>query len=237
MNDTRVPSSPRHEGILSETLKNFLGEGRDKKTLLEHEVKRFLKEIGLPVPNGIYVRRGDVTPSFHHLRFPLVVKVSSSTLSSKTEVNGVRLGLKDEGEVRQAVTDSYLIESAEGVLIEEMAPQGLEVIVGGIVDNQFGPVVMFGLGGVFVELFKDVAFALAPLTRQDAGWLIHQVRAHRLLEGYRGSPPADIETLLTTLVTVSDLLVTGLIKEIDLNPVTLYHKGAMVLDAKMAVIS
>jgi acetyl-CoA synthetase (ADP-forming) len=94
---------------------------------------------------------------------------------------------------------------------------------------------MFGLGGVFVELFRDVAFGLAPLARQDAEWLIHQVRAYRLLEGYRGSPPADTEALINTLITVSDLMVTGFIQEIDLNPVALYRKGAIILDAKMAI--
>ncbi|HAM51605.1 MAG TPA: acyl-CoA synthetase [Nitrospiraceae bacterium] len=237
MTNTHASSSAHNNGNLSKTLKNFLGEAKGGKTLFEHEVKKLLKEIGLPVPNGIYVRRGEVPPCLHNLRYPLVVKVSSSQIASKTEVKGVKLGLKDAEEVLHAVKELFLIGSAEGVLIEEMAPQGLEVIVGGIIDNQFGPVVMFGLGGVFVELYKDVAFGLAPLTRGDASWLIHQVRAYRLLEGYRGSPPADIESLLNTLAAVSDLMVTGLITEIDLNPVALYREGAMILDAKMAVTS
>ena len=125
------------------------------------------------------------------------------------------------------------LESAEGVLVEEMAPPGVEVIVGGVLDEQFGPVVMFGSGGVLVELFKDVAFALAPATREDAHWLIRQVRGYRLLKGYRGSPAVDIDSLLEVIVKVSEAISSGLLKEMDLNPVSLYPEGAMALDAKM----
>jgi len=116
-----------------------------------------------------------------------------------------------------------------------MAAPGLEVILGGIVDEQFGPVVMFGLGGIFVEVFRDVAFALAPTEREEAIRLIKQVKGYKLLEGYRGREPVDIDILLKMIVDVSKLMATGLIKEIDLNPVVLYHRGAMVLDAKLSV--
>jgi len=118
-----------------------------------------------------------------------------------------------------------------------MAPQGVEVIVGGLMDNQFGPVVMFGLGGIFVEVFKDVAFGLAPLKPGDALWLIQQTKGHRLLQGYRGRPPLDIAALIHIIVAVSEIMATGMIKEIDLNPVTLYPQGSLILDAKMAAIS
>ena len=127
------------------------------------------------------------------------------------------------------------IRDAEGVLIEEMAKPGLEVIVGGVIDRQFGPVVMFGLGGIFVELFKDVAFALAPIKREDASWLVKQVKGYRLLEGYRGMPLVNINTLLGIIVKVSELIATGLIQEIDLNPVSIYPEGAIVLDAKVLI--
>ncbi len=105
--------------------------------------------------------------------------------------------------------------------------------MGGVVDDQFGPVVMFGLGGLFVELFRDVAFALAPVKHEDAFWLVRQVKGYKLLEGYRGRPPVDIDILLEMVVKVSEMIATGLIKEIDLNPVSLYPEGAMVLDAKI----
>lgn len=216
-------------------LKDFLEKNKGKTNFLEHEVKGLLKELGIPVPKGIFIGRGmaDQLPERVHLPYPLVAKVSSTKIVSKSNVQGVRIGLKSEEEVRKAVAELLQIEGAEGVLIEEMAPEGVEVIVGGVVDDPFGPVIMFGLGGVFVELFKDVAFALAPLTKEDALWLIQQVKGYRLLEGYRGRPRMDLNALLGILVTVSELISTGLIKEIDLNPVSLYPEGAMVLDAKM----
>jgi acetyl-CoA synthetase (ADP-forming) len=218
-------------------LKDFLKESKGKTTPLEHEVKWLLKEKGFSVPKGIFVDREMVerAPDIIDISYPLVAKVSSSKIVSKSEVNGVRIGLKNGDELKKAVTELMQIKDAEGVLIEEMAPPGLEVIVGGIVDKQFGPVVMFGLGGIFVELFKDIAFALTPVKKEDAQWLIKQVKGYKLLEGYRGKPPVDISILLDMIVTVSEFISTGLIKEIDLNPVSLYPEGAMVLDAKILV--
>jgi acyl-CoA synthetase (NDP forming) len=218
-------------------IKDLIEKHKGKTAPLEHEVKRLLKESGFSVPKGIFVDREMVerVPEIIDISYPLVAKVSSSKIVSKSEVNGVRTGLKNEDELKNAVTELMQIKDAEGVLIEEMAPPGLEVIVGGVVDKQFGPVVMFGLGGIFVELFKDVAFALAPVKKEDAQWLIKQVKGYKLLEGYRGKPPVDISILLDMIVTVSEFIATGMIKEIDLNPVSLYPEGAMVLDAKVLV--
>jgi len=213
-------------------LKDLLEKYRDKTTSLEHEVKGFLREIGLQTPEGIFIKEGDRIPLLK-LAYPLVAKVSSSRIISKTEVNGVRIGIKDENELTIAIAELMQIKDAEGVLVEEMAPRGVEVIVGGIIDEQFGPIVMFGLGGVFVELFKDVAFALAPLDKDKALWLIQQIKGYRLLEGYRGRPPVDINSLLNIIITVSEIIATNMIKEIDLNPLSLYQQGAMILDAKM----
>jgi acetyl-CoA synthetase (ADP-forming) len=220
-------------------LREFLEKGKGKKTFLEHEAKGLLKESGFPVPKGIFVGRDMVgrIPEITDISYPIVAKVSSSKIISKTEVNGVRTGLKNEDELKKAVRELMQIRDAEGVLIEEMAPPGLEVIVGGVIDKQFGPVVMFGLGGILVELFKDVAFALAPVKKDDAQWLVKQVKGYKLLEGYRGKPAVDINILLDMIVSVSEFITTGLIKEIDLNPVSLYPEGAMVLDAKILVHS
>lgn len=217
-------------------IKNLLGKYRDKTTLLEHEVKGFLKESGLPVPTGMFISKTEGIPPLIDLTYPLVVKVSSSKITSKTEVNGVRIGIKDENELRIAITELMQIKDAEGVLIEEMVAHGVEVIVGGVIDEQFGPIVMFGLGGVFVELFNDVAFALAPLDKDEAIWLIQQIKGYRLLEGYRGMAPVDLNSLINIIVIVSEIMATNMIKEIDLNPVSLYPKTAMILDAKMKLI-
>jgi acetyl-CoA synthetase (ADP-forming) len=109
----------------------------------------------------------------------------------------------------------------------------VEVIVGGVIDPQFGPVVMFGLGGVAVELFRDVAFALAPLERGAARRLAAAPKGAALLHGWRGRPAVDREALVSVIVTVSELIGSGLLEEIDLNPVLLYPDGAMVVDAKL----
>ncbi len=177
--------------------------------------------------------RGAPLPDFSNLAFPLIAKVSSSQIRSKSDVGGLRPGLADRMAAEAAVTELMAIERVEGVLVEEQAAPGVEVIVGGITDPQFGPVVMFGLGGVFVELFHDVAFAPAPMTREDAFLLMRRVTAFRLLTGYRGKPPCDLEALADILAVISELMATGLLEEIDLNPVAVYPRGAMILDAKM----
>jgi acyl-CoA synthetase (NDP forming) len=115
-----------------------------------------------------------------------------------------------------------------------MAPPGFEVIVGGTIDITFGPIVMFGLGGLFVELFRDVSFALAPVDREQAMWLINETKGEKILKGFRGKPPLDTNAIADIIVTVSEVMATGLIRTIDLNPVVLYLSGAMVLDAKMS---
>jgi acyl-CoA synthetase (NDP forming) len=213
----------------------FVEKNRGRKVFLEHEVKGLLREIGLPVPNGIFVGGDGVLPDSVQLRYPLVAKVSSQKIVSKSDLHGVRTGVRDDQTLRTVVAELMRIRDAEGVLVEEMAPQGLEVIVGGVVDAQFGPVVMFGLGGVFVELFKDVSFGLAPLTGEESLRIVKAVKGYRLLEGYRGRPPADIGALADIIVSVSKLMATGTLEEIDLNPVALYPDRAMVLDAKMSV--
>jgi len=218
-------------------LKDFLSSCMGAKALPEHAVKGFLRQCGLAAPQGVFVPRGAPLPDLSTMAFPLIAKVSSSQIRSKSDVGGLRPGLADRHVAEAAIAELMAIRQAEGVLVEEQAAPGVEVIVGAVTDPQFGPVVMFGLGGVFVELFHDVAFAPAPLTRDDAFRLVRRVTAYRLLTGYRGKPPCDLEALADILVTVSELMATGLLEEIDLNPVAVYPRGAMVLDAKMLVVS
>lgn len=215
-------------------LYDFLKKNKDKTYYTEYETKTLLIKFGLNVPKGIFVAQGKQVPSPLALAYPLIAKVSSQWIPSKSDINGIRPGLRDEKELMDAVADLERIDKAEGVLIEEMAPLGLEVVVGGLIDSQFGPVVMFGIGGIFVELFKDVAFGLAPVNRAGAAMLLRQVKGYRLLEGYRGMPAADTDALITVIAAVSEIIATGLIEEITLNPVALYAAGALVLDAKMS---
>lgn len=217
-------------------IKDFLGKNKGKRSFLEHEIKGFLKESGLDVPEAVFVKAGEETPEKLGLKYPLIAKVSSSKIPSKSDVKGIRPFLKNRAELDKALSELLMIENAEGVLVEEQAEQGIEVIVGGLIDDQFGPVVMFGLGGIYVELFKDTAFALAPLSEKDANWLIKQIKGYKLFKGYRGTAPVDLDSLLKVLLTVSDIISTKLIQEINLNPVMLYPAGAIVLDAKMLAV-
>jgi acyl-CoA synthetase (NDP forming) len=211
-----------------------LRERLDKKAVfLEHEAKDLLREMGLSVPGHFFINKLSDLPEDIPLSYPLVAKVSSAGISSKSDVGGVRLGIKTSQELKKAASELLSIEDTDGVLIEEMAPPGVEAIVGGIMDPQFGPTVMFGLGGLFVELYQDVAFALAPLSEEDALWLMKQVKGYRLIEGYRTGRPLDREALIGVIIAVSRVMETGLVQEIDLNPVALYPEGAVVLDAKI----
>lgn len=205
----------------------------DRDSCLEHEVKGMLEELGLPAPRGRFLAIGQPLPEPPVLEFPVVAKVAVPGLSGKSDVGGVRIAIRDSSELARAVADLSAVPGAIGVLVEEMAPSGVEVIVGGSRDPQFGPIVMFGLGGVLVELYRDVAFGLAPLTPEEAIRLARQPRGARLLDRFRGRPALDMPALVRIMVTVSEIMATGLVEEIDLNPVSLYPTGAMVLDAKL----
>lgn len=209
-----------------------------KKVYLEHEAKLLFKERGFSVPKGIFIPKERSLSDYEiNLSFPLVAKISSSRIRSKTDIKGIVLDIRGEEELRNAFDKLIAIKEAEGVLIEEMAPPGIEVILGGTIDEQFGPIVMFGLGGIFVELYSDVAFCLAPMDKEDSLWLIKQIKGYPILEGYRGMPPINIDRLSDLIILVSDFMATGSIKEINLNPVRLYPEDILILDAKIETIS
>jgi acyl-CoA synthetase (NDP forming) len=163
----------------------------------------------------------------------------------KTEAGGVQLNLRDEEAVRQAydrirqrlVQDDNL-EAMEGVLVQPMVPAGVEVMIGVTQDPLFGPIIAFGLGGVYVEILKDVCFRITPLTDRDAGEMIRGIRGYRLLEGYRGHPPADLGALENVLLRVSRLVEeVPEIREMDLNPIFALPptQGCRIADARIKV--
>jgi len=170
-----------------------------------------------------------------------VLKIVSPDIIHKSDAGGVLLNLKNPVDVASGY--SRIIENAKkykadakivGVLVQEMAPQATEVIVGAIKDPQFGQTVMFGLGGIFVEILKDVNFRVAPITTEDAREMITQLKAYPLLKGYRNTPPVDIDALVEILCRTSRLVMDNPeIKELDLNPVMAYSNGAKVVDARI----
>jgi acetate---CoA ligase (ADP-forming) subunit beta len=216
-----------------ERLRSLRSASRGRETCLEHQAKGMLREVGMQVPAGRFIALGNSIPKKLGLNFPLVAKVVIPGLAGKSDIGGIRLNLREGEGLSQAVVELTAIPGAVGVLVEEMAPPGVEVIVGGSCDPQFGPIVMFGLGGILVELYHDVAFGLAPLTNEEALRLVRQPKGARILNEFRGRPPIDLSALTQVMVTVSELMATGLVEEIDLNPVALYPTGALVLDAKL----
>ncbi|MFQ6077174.1 MAG: acetate--CoA ligase family protein [Candidatus Bathyarchaeia archaeon] len=221
-------------------IENIRLEGR--RSLTEHESKGILKAYGIPTTReGLAVNLEAALGLAEEIGFPLVLKVCSPDVVHKSDIGGVIVGLKTPSEVKEAY--GGIVESVSkhkprarilGVLVQEMVPPGHEVIVGATRDAQFGPVVMFGLGGVFVEVLRDVSFRLAPLTREEALELMRETRGFRLLEGFRGSKPADLEAL-ADVVTKVGRIITELpeITEIDINPLFVYNKGVVAVDARV----
>ncbi|MGD6806640.1 MAG: acetate--CoA ligase family protein [Candidatus Bathyarchaeia archaeon] len=231
------------ESSLNQTAKivnRAKSEGR--KALLEPEAKTVCAEYGITVNTfSVATDEKEAVVQAEKIGYPIVLKIVSPDIIHKSDAGGVKVNLKTAAEVEAAY--KTIIENAKkykadakivGVIVQEMAPQGTEVIVGAVKDPQFGQTVMFGLGGIFVELLKDVNFRVAPLTKEDAKEMITQLKAYPLLNGYRGAKPADIDALTEILCNVSKLILEHPeIKELDLNPVMAYPKGAKTVDARI----
>jgi len=224
----------------SEIFSKVREEGR--KFLLEPEAKSICKEYGIPVTDFRIAKNEAEAVSFaDEIGYPVVLKIISPDVIHKSDVGGVIVGLKTAEDVRNAynqITENVKNHKPNakivGMLVQEMAPSSTEIIVGAIKDPQFGPALMFGLGGIFVEVLKDVTFRIAPLTRDEAEEMIKEVRAYPLLKGYRNTPPADIEAIVNILLNTSRLVMEHQeIKELDLNPIMVYEKGAKTVDARI----
>lgn len=221
-------------------IKHVMSEGR--KALLETEAKTICAEYGIDVPKfSLAKSEKEASRVADKIGYPVVLKIVSPDIIHKSDAGGVLVNLKNASDVASGY--KKIVENAKrykadakivGVLVQEMAPQSTEVIVGALKDPQFGQTVMFGLGGIFVEILKDVNFRVAPLTTEDAREMITELRAYPLLKGYRNTPAADIDALVEILLCTSRLVMDNPeIKELDLNPVMAYSKGAKVVDARI----
>lgn len=213
-----------------------------RKSLLETEAKTVCIEYGIPVTKFELAQNETEALRFaDKIGYPVVLKIVSPDVIHKSDVGGVILDLKDASSVRNAY--NQIVNNVEkhdararisGILIQEMAPSSTEVIVGALKDPQFGPAIMFGLGGIFVEVLKDVTFRIAPITEDEACEMISEVKAFPLLKGYRNMPPADLEAIAEILLKTSELVTDHPeIKELDLNPIMVYKKGAKTVDARI----
>ncbi|HXV79177.1 MAG TPA: GNAT family N-acetyltransferase [Candidatus Binatia bacterium] len=209
-------------------------------------VRRVLAAMALPLPDGGFCRTVDEAVGVaSRLGFPVAVKLASRQIVHKTDAGGVRLNLQDESAVRQAFTEIQnrlaqdgKLEMMDGVVIQPMISGGVELMVGVTQDPSFGPLLGFGLGGIHVEILKDVSFRVAPITDRDAREMIRSLKGYRLLEGYRGHPSADIAAIETLLLRVSRLVEeVPEIAELDLNPVMALPpgQGCLIVDARISL--
>jgi acyl-CoA synthetase (NDP forming) len=216
---------------------------KEKRTLLtEIESKDLLEEAGIPVAKAKLARtRAQAISLSKEMGFPVALKIVSPDVIHKSDSGGVKLGLSNATQVSKAYSD--ILSSVKqhhpdariyGVSVQKMARPGIEVIIGMTKDAQFGPVLMFGLGGILVEVLKDVAFRIVPLTKRDAREMIKEIKGYPLLQGYRGQEPADIAFLEELLIKVSNFIEKNPeIKELDLNPIFAYRSGAVAVDARV----
>lgn len=209
--------------------------------LTEFDCKRILADYGIPVSRELLATsEGEAVAFAEQVGFPVAMKIQSPQILHKTEAGGIRLNVGDADAVRVAWRElvagaKAYDENAEirGVVISEMIGEGVEVIIGMTTDPVFGPVVMFGLGGIFVEVLKDVSFRVAPLKRRDAEEMLEEIKSTKVLEGVRGKPPANREALIDVIMKVSQLVTehAGAIAELDINPLVVFPDGACAVDA------
>jgi acetyltransferase len=212
------------------------------------EAREVLEAYDFPVPQSRLAETAEEAVDIaEEIGFPVVLKVASPDILHKTDVGGVKLGLSSRGDVRDAFdlivyrTTRYMPDARVwGCLVQEMVTGGREILVGMNRDPQFGPLVAFGLGGIYVEALKDVAFRIAPFSRQEAEEMIHEIRSYPLLEGVRGEAPADHEAIIDALMRISQL-VTDFpeIVELDINPLTVFEegRGALAIDMRLVLAS
>lgn len=214
----------------------------DRTSLTELESKQILKEVGINTTEIKLARTKEEAVSHSkELGFPVVLKIVSPDILHKTDVGGVKLGLNNEVDVGNAydgiistIKKQEPAAKIQGVSVQPMAKPATEVIIGMSKDPQFGPVLMFGLGGILVEVLKDVSFRIVPLTRRDAREMIGEIKGYPILEGYRGREPANIAVLEELLLKVSEFVDSRPeIAELDINPIFAYSDGALAVDARV----
>jgi acetate---CoA ligase (ADP-forming) subunit beta len=215
-----------------------------RTVLTEIEAKQVFSAAGISTTATVLASsQKEAVALSEKIGFPVVLKVASPDITHKTDAGGVKVGLKNKAEVRKAyaeimasVRPKYPRAKIDGVSVQSVARPGIEIIIGVFKDPQFGPVIMFGLGGIFVEVLKDVAFRIIPIVRRDAAEMIKEIKGYSLLNGYRGHEPAHIPSLEDMLLKVSDFVEkTPGIKEIDLNPIFAYKDSAVAVDARIVL--
>src|SRR5262245_45948439 len=217
-----------------------------RAALDERAGKELLAGFGIAVPKSLVVRDAREAASvLAALKPPFAVKVMSPDILHKSDVGAVRVGLTSSEAIVEAIGEMLAVPQIakarrDGFLVEEMAPAGQEIVVGGVRDPQFGPLVMAGLGGVFVEVLADVAFRICPITRRDAEEMLDELRGAALLKGVRGRPRVSLEAIVDVLLKMGGedgllMRYAADIQEADLNPIIVSETGAVAVDARFVL--
>ncbi len=203
-----------------------------RRVLTEPEARELLKQYEIPVLQyNVAVTADEAVKVAEDMGVPVAMKIVSSEILHKSDIGGVKLNLKNIEDVERAFKE--MPETREGVIISPMAG-GVELLLGMTLDEQFGPVLAFGSGGKYVEVFKDVTFRLVPLKREDAVEMVKETKVYQILKGTRGEKPVDIEAVVDAIMNLSKLVTENPeIKEIDLNPVFAFEAEIRVADARM----
>ncbi len=230
------------DNVKTDTVQKIINDVLHLGSMGEVLTRPLLEAYGIPlIPANTAKDADGAIDVAKEIGYPVVMKINSPDILHKSDLGGIRLGLNDSAAVRQAYQEMISQIQAkmptariDGVLVEAMAPKGQEVIIGMKRDPGFGPIMMFGLGGIFVELFKDVSFRVAPLTKSDAYDMIQTTRAGKLLTGYRGQAPADLDAVVDTILRLSQLAVDfEELEEIEINPLLVLETGCMALDGRV----
>jgi 3-hydroxypropionyl-CoA synthetase (ADP-forming) len=210
------------------------------KVITEEQAKQILESYGIRVPPYALVKsEEEAVREAKRIGFPLVMKVVSPEILHKTDVGGVKVGIKSEQEVIETFRSMYDRLAGKydvkGILLEKMVPQGIELIVGLQYDEQFGPVIMVGLGGIFTEVYRDVSFRMLPISKQDALDMLNELNGKKVLEGFRGSKPINKDMLAEALVSIGKLGIdmAAYYDSVDFNPIVVYPDDYAVVDAKI----
>ncbi len=208
--------------------------------LAESECKKIMKKYGIPTTKEFLAKKPEEAVRFaKKIGYPVVLKIDSEDIVHKTETKTVMINIKNDKEVLEAFETT--IKNAKrhkprakinGVIVQEHV-EGYETIVGGKIDPQFGPVILFGAGGIFTEVLKDTSIRICPIEKEDAEEMINEIKYSKILKGFRGEPPAKMKEIINILLGASKMMMKENIKEMDINPLIVSHKEAKAVDVRI----
>jgi len=221
--------------MLDKKIKSLVEKSKKYGWILEHDAMALMSEAGLDVARHVFAETEDEAAAFaEKCGYPVVAKVTSPEIIHKSDVGGVVVGIDNEKDLRGHFQRFSKMNGFIGIVVAEML-KGTELIIGSKTDQQFGPVVLLGIGGVGVEIYKDTAIRMAPLKEDDIDSMIKDIEGHQLITGFRGSDPVDIDSLKSLIVTFSNLIMElePYIESADLNPVICSGSRSTIADARM----